>query len=419
MVNYFTEHESLIGKPKILFIQGLQPISYPECTVSNDFNRLETDSNQQANSGHRSFRIPKYADFLLFYNVNVSNTVQTLCQVLSESAHQYDLMTLLSIVCERIRSNNERSHEIPFINSTLTRLVSLTCNQFNNNNNNNTFPNKQTPSNSINHNEHKKNLFDNSSVCKMIDWENRGECYIFNYENFDNPQWQRRLGTEMDVNKLKQTFKELNFNIHHYNNDLTTLETLQKLKRLSRENFNHIQCLVICLLSHGEDNGILHCKDGTINRNDVINYLVMNKSLAGKPKFVFFQSCQGKQRDYGHETVTDCAICEDYNQNHNLNNYSITSSPVKHHNDADLFIFSSSYPGHYSYRNPRYGSWFIQALCHVLQLHNSEHDLATIAAKVCRIVGYNQQSKQKEKQIPFLYSTLSKPIKFRPPPSKS
>lgn len=54
--------------------------------------------------------------------------------------------------------------------------------------------------------------------------EYQGRCIILNYESFDSEELSRRRGTESDVRKLLQTFKQLNFVVQMYN-DLTQQKT--------------------------------------------------------------------------------------------------------------------------------------------------------------------------------------------------
>ena len=96
LVNYFAEDQTLIDKPKLLFIHGFQPILYPAIPMSG---KEEPDSTV----GHsNNFRIPKYADFMVFYSAHVRNSINALCQILDDNAHQYDLMTMLSMVCAQM-----------------------------------------------------------------------------------------------------------------------------------------------------------------------------------------------------------------------------------------------------------------------------------------------------------------------------
>ena len=56
------------------------------------------------------------------------------------------------------------------------------------------------------------------------------------------------------------------------------------------------------ILTHGEENGTLHAFDRKLNLNeDIIEKLLPTncKQLAGKPKLVFVQACQGQETDSG------------------------------------------------------------------------------------------------------------------------
>ncbi len=69
----------------------------------------------------------------------------------------------------------------------------------------------------------------------------------------------------------------------------------------------------------------------------------------------FIQACQGDQLDSGvrltSTTATDSSVAQSY----------------KIPSRADFLIAYSTVPGYYSWRNTTAGSWFVQALCHVLQ----------------------------------------------------
>ena len=77
--------------------------------------------------------------------------------------------------------------------------------------------------------------------------------------------------------------------------------------------------------------------------------------------------------------------------------------------------------GHYSWRNSQQGSWFIRALSDELLKSLSSPvsvDLTQVLTKVTRAVAYNFQSRaaqydmNSKKQVPSLYSTLTKEIHF-------
>jgi hypothetical protein len=91
---------------------------------------------------------------------------------------------------------------------------------------------------------------------------------------------------------------------------------------------------------------------------------------------------------------------------------------------ADLLIMYSTSEGHYSFRNPAAGSWFIQSLIAELK-ENSHEELMTILTGVNRSVAFSHQSNTTKpkldacKQMPNIVSMLTKAFYFNPKVSKS
>ena len=72
-----------------------------------------------------------------------------------------------------------------------------------------------------------------------------------------------------------------------------------------------LSCLALFILTHGHDNGTLYVYDTTINLNeDIINNLLPNDcpGLAGRPKLLFVQACQGDKTDSGTEMTFGASI---------------------------------------------------------------------------------------------------------------
>ncbi|XP_078033261.1 caspase-1 [Augochlora pura] len=131
---------SLVGKPKLFFIQACQGDRLDAGMTMKD--RTETDGQPAS-----SFRIPTHADFLIAYSTipgfySWRNTtrgswfMQALCLELRENGTRYDLLTLLTFVCQRVAIDFEsntpdnitmhQQKQIPCITSMLTRLVKFT-----------------------------------------------------------------------------------------------------------------------------------------------------------------------------------------------------------------------------------------------------------------------------------------------------
>ena len=80
-------------------------------------------------------------------------------------------------------------------------------------------------------------------------------------------------------------------------------EVLRELSFI--QNHDDLSCLVIFVLTHGEKDGHLHAFDDTFCINDIIQNIIPTKcsGLAGKPKLVFVQACQGQGTDSGTMVV--------------------------------------------------------------------------------------------------------------------
>ncbi|XP_015590041.1 caspase-1 [Cephus cinctus] len=140
--SYFTADKcrTLAGKPKLFFIQACQGDKLDGGFTLKE--RTETDGQPAA-----SYRIPMHADFLIAYSTipgyySWRNTcrgswfMQALCAELRENGTRYDILTLLTFVCQRVALDYEsntpdnitmhQQKQIPCITSMLTRLVRFT-----------------------------------------------------------------------------------------------------------------------------------------------------------------------------------------------------------------------------------------------------------------------------------------------------
>ena len=268
----------------------------------------------------------------------MDSTIEILNTLLSsKNVQKYDLMTLLSIITDQM--TKLENPEIPYINSTLTKLFSLS-------NINCRLLGKADKFTWRFIEWIKIHIliiifytildfkFDNSQIAQIISIQNCGQlcniCYIFNYQNYINRPEKERHGTVKDVESLEETFNKMNFKIRKFNN-LRKDQTITKLEEISKENFSNFRSIVICFLSHGSHNGILDCSDGHIYRSDIIKSLNSNSSLDGKPKLLFIQACRGNLEDEG------IALIEESD--------SKIDSKQKFERQKNLFVLSSSYPG--------------------------------------------------------------------------
>lgn len=81
------------------------------------------------------------------------------------------------------------------------------------------------------------------------------------------------------------------------------------------------------------------------------------------------------------------------------------------------------FPGYYSWRNPGRGSWFVQALCNVLNEFGKQLEIMQILTRVNYMVATSFESWSEDprfsekKQIPCVVSMLTKELYFNWPPT--
>uniref|UniRef100_A0A131XAK7 Putative caspase n=1 Tax=Hyalomma excavatum TaxID=257692 RepID=A0A131XAK7_9ACAR len=238
----------------------------------------------------------------------------------------------------------------------------------------------------------------------------RGKCVIFNNRCFESHTgMSERVGTNLDADSLRDCFRYLGFETVTYN-DLSCKKTREILELLGNQDYSNDDCFVCCFLTHGECD-ILYGTDGKFPVDDIMKPFRGDvcPSLLGKPKLFFIQACRGDRLDSGVKAVLDTA-----------------DSPTRIYRiptHADILVAFSTVPGFYSWRNTMQGSWFIQALCLVLRERARVADLLSMLTVVCRRVALDCESytpnnlrMHRKKQVPFITSTLTRLVYFRPIP---
>ena len=237
----------------------------------------------------------------------------------------------------------------------------------------------------------------------------RGRCVIFNHRHFEpRSKLSEREGTEKDAESLKDCFNRLKFDVEQIE-DATAIEVKAKLKGLCLEVSNEDECLVICVLTHGQQ-GYLWARDQPYAVDELYQHFTEDKCapLAGKPKLFFVQACRGNSFDKGAvvrgfvDQIDGPEAC-----------YKIPVWP-------DFMIVYSTIPGYYSWRERDKGSWFIQALTVIFNEYADSMDLLSMLTLVNREVAYGHESRSNEegfdgnKQVPCVTSMLTRKIYFTP-----
>ncbi|KAE8574060.1 Putative Caspase-1 [Halyomorpha halys] len=245
---------------------------------------------------------------------------------------------------------------------------------------------------------HKDSLF------YKMDHTSAGVAFIFNHEKFIMPHLRDRTGTQEDCSNLRKCFELLGFSVTVYQ-DLEIKEFMQRIEKIAELDYSDMDCLVICVLSHGES-GVIYAKDAAFTHEDLWGPFTADKckSLAGKPKLFFIQACQGTRLDPGLTLKAEVDSSPSY------------KIPIH----ADFLIAYSTIPGFYSWRNTGKGSWFVQALAIELKENGFRYDILTLLTFVNRRVAVDFESyvpgdrvMHAQKQIPCITTMLTRLLKFQ------
>ncbi|XP_008325954.1 caspase-3b isoform X3 [Cynoglossus semilaevis] len=242
------------------------------------------------------------------------------------------------------------------------------------------------------------------SYVYRMDYPRMGVCVIINNKNFNkNTGMDVRDGTDVDAALAMKTFSSLGYDVR-VANDQTVEQMKQMFLDVSQEDHSKSASFVCVILSHG-DEGIIYGKDGCEKFETLTANFKGNRcsGLLGKPKLFFIQACRGSVLDEGSLVEVD-SVAEQRTE----------KIPV----EADFLYAYSTAPGYYSWRNTNNGSWFMQSLCQMIQLHSKKLELMQIMTRVNHTVALNFESASSrhgysgKKQIPCIVSMLTKDFYF-------
>ncbi|XP_026541376.1 caspase-9 isoform X2 [Notechis scutatus] len=239
-----------------------------------------------------------------------------------------------------------------------------------------------------------------SEMVYPLNSEPCGYCLIINNVHFHkDTDLKHRLGSNIDRQRLEKRFRALHF------------EVLTK-EDLTAQSY-HIQIP-----------GAIFGTDGQrIPVQKVVSYFNGSHcpSLRGKPKLFFIQACGGEEKDEGFEMEADTppgrreggkAVESDATPmpgpGGDSDELDATASLPT---DSDILVCYSTSPGYVSWRDTQSGSWFIEALDHVLAEYAHREDLPSILMKMANIVAAKVAGSYK--QMPGHFNMLRKKFFFR------
>uniref|UniRef100_A0A182MHI8 Caspase n=1 Tax=Anopheles culicifacies TaxID=139723 RepID=A0A182MHI8_9DIPT len=240
----------------------------------------------------------------------------------------------------------------------------------------------------------------------------RGLAIIINQVHFET--MAVRDGSDKDRDSIRATLASLGFAVRVYN-DKKKDELLKVLQAAAAEDHSQNDCLVVVAMTHGCKDA-LYAQDGSYPIANLWKPFVGDacKTLLGKPKLFFIQACRGESFDEG---VKFAKVVSDTVDARGPGSQLLYCIPTM----ADLLVMYSTYAGHYSWRNPTNGSWFIQSLSLELKENAHSKELLQLLTAVSRRVAYEYQSNvpgieemDAKKQMPCIVTMLTKALYFPP-----
>ena len=137
----------------------------------------------------------------------------------------------------------------------------------------------------------------------------RGLAIIINNKNIRGKNY--RKGAQQDAKILQGLFGYLGFTIRLYN-DLTAGEMEHTLRQIAESDHRAFSCLLVAILTHGEQMEVVYGIDKAISLPHLINLFdgINCPSLISKPKIFFVQACRGDEMDTGVDAMDGPSVDE-------------------------------------------------------------------------------------------------------------
>ncbi|XP_062707568.1 caspase isoform X2 [Aedes albopictus] len=242
-----------------------------------------------------------------------------------------------------------------------------------------------------------------NSAYYPMNHKHRGQAIIFAHTTFDkNVKLINRDGNDVDCDMLEKSLKRLRFDVTLHKDSRMDF-ILKEMKRVSEMDHSKSDCLLVAVLSHGEEGEEIYAYDKPYQISSLWTFFTGDqcRTLAGKPKIFIIQASRGNANDldFGVKVEKD-----------GVDRYSIPTN-------AD-FLFAMI-PDFMSFRNTINGSLFIRELCNELNENGQRFDMLTLLTFVVQKVAYGYESytsvnpdHHMKKETPFVVSMLTRLLLF-------
>ncbi|XP_014773818.1 caspase-7 [Octopus bimaculoides] len=221
-------------------------------------------------------------------------------------------------------------------------------------------------------------LLDDPSFYPMK-FKPHGRVIIINNIDFDDKKYEKRSGSEKDVEGIKNLFTAFNFDVDLYSNK-TAKEMEDIILKRAAESTATEDCFVMFLMSHGVVGNIIGTDGNELSYITINNALKESSHLKDKPKLIYINTCQ---------------------INSNKKNVR------EYFNVPDLYVAFATVPENLAFRTDESGSVFIKSLLTVYERNKEECNVFSLSPEI------NSQISKEFDQISSSYSTLKKKVILR------
>nr|XP_029728358.1 caspase-like [Aedes albopictus] len=242
-----------------------------------------------------------------------------------------------------------------------------------------------------------------NSAYYPMNHKHRGQAIIFAHTTFDkNVKLINRDGNDVDCDMLEKSLKRLRFDVTLHKDSRMDF-ILKEMKRVSKMDHSKSDCLLVAVLSHGEEGEEIYAYDKPYQISSLWTFFTGDqcRTLAGKPKIFIIQASRGNANDLDSGVKVE---------KDGVDRYSIPTN-------AD-FLFAMI-PDFMSFRNTINGSLFIRELCNELNENGQRFDMLTLLTFVVQKVAYGYESytsvnpdHHMKKETPFVVSMLTRLLLF-------
>jgi hypothetical protein len=215
-----------------------------------------------------------------------------------------------------------------------------------------------------------------------MDYPNRGIALIFTFDRLNNcPTRNFNFHMNDDADRLSQTFKDLDFDIHKYSS-LNKSHFEEIINDYSKRNYANDDCFLCIVIGHGNKNEEVMCADGEMYNTDNIKSIFSKvATLKDKPKILLHGCCRGNVIS---TEIKDERICSPLakettlKENHEKGLLSEEINEIiplanekrkEEQIDGNFFTFYSTTHGYLAWGSTLKGSNPFQRLCDILKIY--------------------------------------------------